>query len=160
MAAAFVEMTEHLARPPARLAEIAFLFGRAYGQCEAGMVDEVTVPEAEALVTDLAEHPDVQHQLDELQKAAREMVRRMSEDLRRATGVAHATDLLSQWEGFGRFCRDTLGMEPLTVTAAFGLQRDDPVVEVGKVCPQAAPDENEAAIWARSWGRRFAESRA
>jgi hypothetical protein len=63
------------------------------------------------------------------------------------------------WDGFGRFCREALEMEPLTLVRAYGLQRDDPAAEVLAIYPDAKPDEAEAGRWAeqwcRGWDRRF-----
>ena len=86
-------------------------------------------------------------------------MRKVSETLQYAVGYAHATEVLSQWEGFGRFCRQTLGMEPLTVMSAYKLWQDDPAAEVLASYPDAKVDEGMAAHWqgnwAREWGRRF-----
>ena len=41
----------------------------------------------------------------------------MAETLQYAVGDAHAAEVLSQWEGFGRFCCKHLGLEPLAVMA-------------------------------------------
>ena len=74
-------------------------------------------------------------------------------------GYAHATEVLSQWEGYGRFCRNHLGLEPMTVLHGYGLWRDDPAAEVLAGCPDAEVDEAMAAHWegnwAREWERRF-----
>ena len=72
-------------------------------------------------------------------------------------------EALSQREGFGRFCRRHLGLEPLTVTAAYGLGKDDPAAEVLAVYPDAQADETKAeeraGHWAREWERRFDAAR-
>jgi hypothetical protein len=77
-----------------------------------------------------------------------------------AVGRVHATEVLSMWEGFGQFSRETLGMEPFVLVRAYGLQRDDPAVAVLGIYPNAKPDEAEAtrcaARWSRGWKRRFA----
>ena len=68
-------------------------------------------------------------------------------------------EALSQWEGFSRFCRDALRVEPMTLLAAYGLGRDDPAAEVLACHPEANVDEVKAAEWAgnwtREWERRF-----
>ena len=73
--------------------------------------------------------------------------------------MVHAADLVAHWEGFGRFCRDVLGVEPLVLSAAFGLGHDDPAAVVLGAYPDAATDEANvarwAAEWAGTWGRRF-----
>ena len=93
-------------------------------------------------------------------KVAGEGVQQVADLLCHATGEAHPADVLSQWEGFGRFCRDELGTEPLTLLAAFGLEQVDPAAEVRASHPDAKADEAAAALWARNWtavwGRRFA----
>ena len=75
-------------------------------------------------------------------------------------GEAHAAEILSQWEGFGRSCREVLRVQPLTVMAAPELGRDDPAAEVLAVYPQAKADEARAAhwadVWKQNWERRFA----
>ena len=47
----------------------------------------------------------------------------------------------------------------VTVTAAFGLGRDDVAAELAEAFPDASPDAAEAARWAaewaRGWDRRF-----
>ncbi len=83
----------------------------------------------------------------------------MADELHHAVGEADAVDLLSQWEGFGRFCRERLGVEPLTAVAAFVSGRDDVAAEVASLFPDATYDEAEAAHWAAEWSlgwdRRF-----
>jgi hypothetical protein len=68
-------------------------------------------------------------------------------------------EALSQWEGFGRFCRAQLGVEPLTLVAAYGLGSDDPAAEVLATVPDAKADEaraeEQAVHWAGEWERRF-----
>ena len=71
----------------------------------------------------------------------------------------HAGEVLTRWEGFGRFCRQTLGMEPLTVMRAWGLMEDDPAEVVRQVCPDVMADEVQAeersAALLRPWVERF-----
>jgi hypothetical protein len=77
-----------------------------------------------------------------------------------AVGEADAVELLSQWEGFARFCREALRVEPLVLLLALGLGHGDPAAEVRAAYPDAAVDEAEVARWsvqwARGWERRFA----
>lgn len=42
------------------------------------------------------------------------------------SGGAYAEDVLTYWDGFGQFCRGTLGLEPLTVMRAWHLMESDP----------------------------------
>jgi hypothetical protein len=88
------------------------------------------------------------------------VVRKLADALHGAVGESDAVDLLPQWDGFGQFCRDALGVEAVTVAAAFGPGRDDVAAEVMAAFPDARPDEAEAARWAaewaRGWDRQFA----
>ena len=47
----------------------------------------------------------VNGQLKEVREISAEGVRKVAETLQYAVGEAHATEVLSQWEGYGRFCR-------------------------------------------------------
>ena len=102
--------------------------------------------------------PDLKRRLAEVRDIVSDVIGRVAVALHEATGVAHAADVLAQWEGFGGFCRDVLGVEPLMLTAAFGLGRD-PAAAVLEAYPQIAVDEAEIARWtgewARTWARRF-----
>ena len=82
----------------------------------------------------------------------------VADALHHATGEAHAADLLAQWEGFGRFCRESLGVEPLTLLAAYRLEPKDPAAEITAAYPNVRADEAEAARWAGGWARAW-ESR-
>ena len=88
------------------------------------------------------------------------MTRRVADAVHEVTGIAHAADLLAQWEGFGRFCRDVLGAEPLVLTEAFGLS-DDTGAEVLEAHPVVAADKigvaRWAAEWTGTWARRFGD---
>jgi hypothetical protein len=99
-------------------------------------------------------------QLDELRDVVGETVERVVQEIHASVGQVHATEILSMWEGFGRFSRATLGIEPLTLVRAYGLQRDDPAEEVLTIYPDAKPDMPEVtrwiAKWSRGWERRFA----
>src|SRR5688572_17870135 len=57
-------------------------------------------------------------------------------------------------------CRNSLGLEPMTVMHAYRLWQDDPAAEVLTSYPDANLDERMAAHWegnwAREWERRFA----
>ena len=90
-----------------------------------------------------------------------EGVKRVAETLKYAIGQAYAAEILSQWEGFGRFCRDVLRVEPVTLLAAYGLGRDDPAADVLAVYLDAKADEARAAhwadVWKQNWDRRFAK---
>ena len=68
-----------------------------------------------------------------------------ADTLKYAIGVANAADLLSQWEGFGRFCRQNFAVEPLTLLRALRLGEKDPASEVLAVYSDAKVDEAKAA---------------
>ena len=55
---------------------------------------------------------------------------RVAEEVRESIGIGVGVEALSQWEGFGRFCRRCLGVEPLTLLRAYELGREDPAAEV------------------------------
>jgi hypothetical protein len=149
-----------LAVVPAKVAQVALLYGRAYGHWEAGAVEQVDLPDPKALAAEVAANDYLGEQLDELRDAVGECVDRVVQEIHAAVGRVHATEVLSMWEGFGRFCRETLGIEPLTLVRAYGLQREDPAADVRAVYPDATPDEGESARlterWTRSWEKRFA----
>ena len=137
----------------------SLLWGRAYGHWEAGTVQEVALPEPKALAAEVAANPYLGEQLDELRVGVGEAMQKVAKQLNYAVGKAYAADLLAQWEGFGRFCRDVLGVEPLVLSAALGVGGEDPAAEVQGACAQAAADDGEFARWttecAGTWRRRF-----
>ena len=81
------------------------------------------------------------------------------QEIHAAVGRAHATEVLSMWEGFGRFCRRQLGVEPLTLLSAYELGSEDLAAEVLATFPCAKADEakaeERAGNWAQEWDRRF-----
>jgi hypothetical protein len=158
MAAAFSKVCQEFAEAPGRLAEVAFPYGRAYGRWEVGAVQQINLPERDAIEAKLAARPDLR-QLAELREVAGEVMQAVADTLHHATGEAHAADLLSQWAGFGRFCRESLGVEPVTLLAAFRLEPADLAAEVRTSYPDARADDAESARWAgdwaRGWGSRF-----
>jgi hypothetical protein len=97
--------------------------------------------------------------LTEIREIACEAVLQIVDTLQYAVGEAHAVDLLSQWEGFRRFCDNALGVEPLVLFRALGLENGDPSEELRSAYPHAAANDAEvtrwAAQWARGWDRRF-----
>jgi hypothetical protein len=149
-----------LAVLPAKAAQVALLYGRAYGHWEAGAVEQIDLPDAKALAKEVAANEYLGEQLDELRDAVRETVNRVVLEIHAAVGRVHAAEILSMWEGFGRFSRERLGMEPLTLVRAYGLQREDLAADVRTAYPDATPDESvslrHAEQWTRSWRRRFA----
>ena len=64
-------------------------------------------------------------------------------------------EVLSQWEGYCRFCRTHLGVEAPAVMAAYRLPLGDPAAAVLAAYPDAAVDEAMAAHWEGNWGREW-----
>jgi hypothetical protein len=155
MARSFCQQAEKFAGPSMRVAQAAFLYGREYGKWELGAIDTVGVPDATTLVDDVAAEPDLGRQLEELRECSIEAMRQLARTLLDAVGQHHASDLLSQWEGFGRFSRESLGVAPVTVFRAFGLGQQDPAAEVRSVYSMAQEDEATATEWARRWARSW-----
>jgi hypothetical protein len=140
-----------LAVVPAKVAQVAFLFGRAYGHWEAGAVNQVRLPDPKALAAEVAANEYLGEQLDGLREVVGETVDRVVQEIHASVGRVHAVEVLSMWEGFRRFSREMLGMEPLTLVRAYGLQRKEPAAEVLGIYPDAEPDEAEATLWAAQW---------
>jgi hypothetical protein len=142
------------------VARCAFLYGRQYGLWEAGVIGQVEPPDPARIAAEVKGQPELKEQLDELRACACESVRRVAEAVQESIGMGIGVEALSQWEGFGRFCRDAPGVEPMTLLAAYGLGREDPAAEVLASYPEAKADEAKAAEWAgnwtREWERRFA----
>jgi hypothetical protein len=155
----FVEQHRAYADGPKLVAACAFLFGRQYGMWECGAIEQVELPDLAKLKAEAKGRPDLKEQLKDLRECAYESVRRVAEAVRESIGMGVGVEALSQWDGFGRFCRAQLGVEPLTLLAAYGMGADDPAAEVLASCPDAKADEakaeERALHWAREWGRRF-----
>src|SRR5687767_10330116 len=147
----FCKLHEHFAEGPTLVATTAFLYGRQYGYWECGAIDSIPLVDPEKLEAEKRERPDLREQLKEVRDIAAEGVKRVAETLKYAIGEAHAAEILSQWEGLGRFCRDVLRVGPQTLLAAYGLWRDDPAAEVLAAYPDAKADEAKAAHWADNW---------
>jgi hypothetical protein len=98
-------------------------------------------------------------QMKDLRELGCDAVGKVAETLQYAVGEADAVDLLSQWEGFGRFCRDRLGVEAVTLAVAFGVGSSDPMADVRQeysgVTFDPARADDWANRWARGWERRF-----
>jgi hypothetical protein len=122
MAQTFKQTSHHFADPVAKLAAAAYLCGRVDGREEAG-VDAGPLPcDGPDALQKLTAEPVIREQLDEIRSVAEEVVGQVADVLCYAVGQADAVDLLSQWEGFGRFSRTRLGLEPSTAVAAFGVR--------------------------------------
>ena len=84
---------------------------------------------------------------------------RVAKEVQESIGIGVGVEALSQWEGFGRFCRRCLGVEPLTLLRAYELGKEDPSAEVLATYPDAKFDEARAAEreghWAGEWERRI-----
>jgi hypothetical protein len=70
-------------------------------------------------------------------------------------GLGVGAEALSQWEGFSRFCRQHLGVEPLVLLDACGLYKEDPAAQVLAAYPDVEVDDAIAGHWAGNWARRF-----
>ncbi|MDB5328918.1 MAG: hypothetical protein JWP03_69 [Phycisphaerales bacterium] len=151
MAKVFCQQAEKFAGPSAFVARAAFLCGREYGRWEAGAIETIGLPDARSLADAVAAQPELREQLQEAREVAEEAMGKVAQTLLEATGELHATDLLSQWEGFGRFCGESLGVDPVTVFRAFGLGHEDPAMEVRSAFPAARTDDTIAVEWARRW---------
>jgi hypothetical protein len=159
MAQTFKRTSRHFADPVAKLAAAAYLCGRAQGREEArGDPGPLPSDEPDA-VKKIKTERGVREQLDEIRSVAEEVVAEVAAVLCYAVGKADAVDLLSQWEGFGRFCRSRLGLEPSAAVAAFGLPNVDVQEEMKTVCAGAQANEDNTTYWeqqwSRGWDRRF-----
>jgi hypothetical protein len=155
----FCELHKDFAWGPTLVATSALLYGRQYGLWECGAIGRIDTPDPDNVESELKGQPELREQLRELQEVAADAVGRVAEELKFAMGQAHAAAVLSEWEGFGRFCRSHLSTEPLTVMRAYGLLPEDPAAQVLATYPDAKVDEakaeERAGHWARGWERRF-----
>jgi hypothetical protein len=147
------------ARGPTLVATCAFLYGRQYGMWECGAIERIEPPNPDRVSAEVEGRPDLKQQLRELREIAEEGVLHVADAMQESIGLGVAVEALSQWEGFSRFCRQHLGVEPLTLMTAYGLGLEDPAAEVLAAYPDAVVDETKAAHWegnwAREWERRF-----
>ena len=139
------------------LMQAAYLAGRDRGRWEVGAAH---LPEAERHSRKVVTaDPDLGRDLNEVAECVSLGTDQIAKVVREAAGEEHAVEVLTKWEGYGRFCRDTMGMEPLTVMRAWGLMDDDPAEVVRQVCPEARADEVQAeersAAMSRWWVERF-----
>ena len=157
----FRDSYREFAGGPTLVATTAFLYGRSYGHWECGAIEQIELPDKAALKAEMKERPDLKAQLRDVRAIAGEGVKKVAEAMMEAMGQGLAGEILSQWEGFGRFCRQSLGLEPMTVVKAYGLGKEDPEQEVLAEFPDAKPDEAKTAHWAdnwkQNWDRRFAK---
>jgi hypothetical protein len=155
----FRDCYREFAGGPTLVATTAFLYGRKYGHWECGAVEEIDLVDLEALKAEVKQRPDLKEQLAEVKEVAALGVKKVAETMMEAMGEGLAGEILSQWEGFARFCRGSLGLEPMTVVKAYGLGKEDPEREVLREFPDARADEAKAAEWAEkwlgNWDRRF-----
>jgi hypothetical protein len=93
----------------------------------------------------------VQGQFDDIRSAAEEVVGQIAVVLCDAVGRMDAANVLSQPEGFGRFSRSCLRVEPTAAIATFGLGRVDVSAELAEPFPTS--DKAGAARWAKQWSR-------
>jgi hypothetical protein len=125
-----------------------------YGRWECGAIDSIPLIDAAETAALMKARPDLKEQLGEVREIAAEGVKTVAEWSLRV-GEAHAVEVLSQWEGFRRFCLQHLGVEPLTVMSAYRLGSDDPSAEVLAAYPDAVVDEARAAEWEGNWSREW-----
>jgi hypothetical protein len=151
----FCRLHKDFAWGPQLVATTAFLCGREYGRWECGAIESIPLIDVGETAALLKERPDLKEQLGEVQEIACEGLKTVAEWMQYAMGQAHAAEVLSQWEEFGRFCRRHLGAEPLTVVAAYRLPIGDPAAEVLATYPEANVDEAKAAQWEGSWTREW-----
>jgi hypothetical protein len=155
----FKDQHKLYARGPTMVARCAFLFGRQYALWEAGVIEQVELPDLDELKAEVKERPDLKEQLKELREVAELSVLQVADAMQESIGIGVGLEALSQWEGFSRFCRRCLGVEPLTLLAAYGVRCEDPAAEVLAVYPYAKADEakaeERAGHWAGEWERRF-----
>ena len=156
MARTFREMAgQYFGQGPELLAKTAFLYGREYGKWELGAIERIELIDPKALVAEVEENAMLRQQLEDVKGLVGEAMDEVADTLQYATGEAYAADLLSQWEGFGRFCREVLAVEPLTLLKALRLAEKDPAADVLASYPEAKVDEVKAAEWAATWSRNW-----
>jgi hypothetical protein len=130
------------------------------GRAEAGLAS-AGPDDPDGVARELVAAGGFDEQKAEIAEVAEDVLRKLADTLYEAVVEADAADVLAQWEGFGRFCRERLSVEPLTLVRAYGLQREDPAAELVAAHSATSPDEAQATQWAeqwtRSWGRRFAK---
>ena len=151
---------KYFGQGPELLAKTAFLYGREYGKWELGAIERIELIDPKAVVEELERDEVLRQQLEDVKELVGDAMDQVADTLQYATGEAYAVDLLSQWEGFGRFCREVLAVEPLTLLTALRLAEKDPAADVLASYPEAKADEAKAAEWSvtwrRNWDRRFA----
>jgi hypothetical protein len=155
MAKTFREMAPDYGYGPELLAKVAFLHGREYGKWELGAIEQIELIDAKALVAELDTNQGLRQQMDDVKELVGEAMAKVAETLMAAVGEAFASDLLSQWEGFGRFCKEVLALEPLTLLKALKLAEKDPAAQVLESYLDAKPDEAKAAEWKQTWTRNW-----
>jgi hypothetical protein len=158
MAQAFQDTASHFAGPLSKFATAAYLCGRACGRTDGGL-PSAGPEDASRVAKEVASDAGLQEQLAEIREVAAEVVGDVADTLHHTVGEADAVDLLSQWEGFVRFCQDNLGIVPLVLLRALALEQSDPAAEVRAAHPSAKATETEIrrwlAQWTRGWERRF-----
>jgi hypothetical protein len=97
----------------------------------------------------------LRQQMEDVKEQVGEAMAEVADTLKQAVGEAYAVDLLSQWDGFGRFCREVLALKPLTLLKALRLAEKDPAAEVVASYPEARVNEAKAAEWAGNWRRNW-----
>jgi hypothetical protein len=159
LARAFHNDAARFADPVVRLAQITLLYGRAYGHWEAGCIDAIALPDPAGLDKEIEADADLQTQLVSVTEVAEDAVKQVAGRLMELVLDGYAVDLLSRWEGFGRFCHHLLGVGPMTIAMSFRLLQGDPTAEIRSARPSVKADELRAQEWEREfskgWERLF-----
>jgi hypothetical protein len=126
---------------------------------ESGTIERIELIDPKALRAELESDEGLKQQLDDVNELVGEAMAEVADTLQYAVGEAYAVDVLSLWEGFKRFCREVLALEPLTLLKALRIAQEDPAAKVLESYPDAKADESKAVewvdAWKGNWDRRF-----
>jgi hypothetical protein len=139
------------AGPVERAAEVAFLYGRQYGKWQAGLIEQIDLPDKAALAAECKADPKLRRQLVELRECVGEAMARVAADLAHAVKAASLPDVAVKQQGFGRFCQETLGLESKTLLAALDASTSDD----NTVTADQAEVAECASWWSERWARWF-----
>src|SRR4051812_20496738 len=93
----FEEHAAAFSEPVARLARLAFLYGREFGKCEAGAIAQVELPDDDLIAQEEANKPDLNLQMRELEQLGEEASADILGDLRGGVAKVNAKHILPQW---------------------------------------------------------------
>jgi hypothetical protein len=133
----FIDQHRLFAHRPTLVATCALLYGRQYGHWECGAIEQIDLPDPDKLTAEVRGRPDLEVQLRKRNEIAQESRLRVAEAVQESIGLGIGVEALSQWEGFGRFCRRCLGVEALTLLRAYELGIENPAAEVLAPYPDA-----------------------